>query len=115
MFQEALQAHNHYSSLHIDTAPLILDAEVSQMAQAIADRQVWGHSSPADRNGYGENLAWNTQQSMIDAVKLGVKQWYDEIMCISTSQLDRTVSYSKSITVHPSLNLMRGAESTWSI
>ena len=34
---------------------------------------------PSERNNYGENLAWNTESSIEDAVKLGIDQWYEEI------------------------------------
>ena len=77
--QAALDLHNQFRALHQKTGPLVLDADVSRMAQEIADRKVWGHSQPDERNGYGENLALNTESSMLDAVTLGITQWYEEI------------------------------------
>ena len=42
--QVALDKHNQYRRLHQNTPDLILDSQVSETAQRIADRQVWGHS-----------------------------------------------------------------------
>ena len=66
-------------ALHCDTPPMVIDAAVSEVAQKIADRKVWGHSDRSDRNGYGENLAWNTEETIERAIEKGLQQFYEEI------------------------------------
>merc|ERR1711935_770547 len=78
-FQVAIDGHNMKRALHCDTPPMVIDAAVSEVAQKIADRKVWGHSDRSDRNGYGENLAWNTEETIERAIEKGLQQFYEEI------------------------------------
>ena len=68
--QQWLQAHNEYRVLH--GVPAVTWSEtVAASAQSYADTCPSGHSS----DGYGENLAWATNDM---GVSLVVKMWYDE-------------------------------------
>ena len=71
--------HNAKRQLHCDTPPLTFSLEISEVAQKIADKKVWAHSDRSERNNYGENLAWNTEDSIEEAIKSGIDQFYDEI------------------------------------
>ena len=79
-FQVTLDEHNKYRRLHCDTPDLEFDAEVSAVAQTIADKmEVWGHSERSERNGYGENLAWNMESTIEKAIEKAMQGFYKEI------------------------------------
>ena len=75
----ALTLHNELRKKHLDTGPLIIDADCCKTAQKIANFQVFEHSRPDQRNGYGENIAFSTHPSKQEAVKVAVQGFYDEI------------------------------------
>ena len=78
-FQVALDRHNNARREHCFTPDLELDLEMSKVAQKIADRKVWGHSKEEERNFYGENIAWNTQATIENAIKQAVTEFHREI------------------------------------
>merc|ERR1719220_1748735 len=51
--------------------------ELTSAAQAWADRGVFEHCK--DRNGAGENIAWNCAGTAEEAAAQAVDQWYGEI------------------------------------
>merc|ERR1711933_426058 len=77
MAEAALKKHNDYRAQHKDTPPMVLCDELNKDAQAWADRGVFEHCK--ERNGAGENIAWNCGKSAEDAAAQAVDQWYNEI------------------------------------
>ena len=77
--RESLNEHNKYRTLHCDTPLMTFSQDVADTAQKIADRKVWAHSKSHERNGYGENLAWNTASTIEKAIKQATGQFYNEI------------------------------------
>ena len=77
--QVMVDEHNKLRALHCNTPDLVYDEDISIIAQRIADKKVFAHSALEERNGYGENLAWNNEPTIQEALVLGIKQFYDEI------------------------------------
>ena len=50
-----------------------------KVAQKIANKKEWKHSKEEERNNYGENLAWNTEESIERAIKFAIDGFYREI------------------------------------
>ena len=71
--------HNKFRALHCNTADVAYDHEMEVLAQKIADKKVFKHSSRDERNGAGENLAWNMEPTIGAAIAKGVKNFYSEI------------------------------------
>ena len=71
--------HNKFRALHCNTANVAYDHEMEVLAQKIADKKVFKHSSRDERNGAGENLAWNMEPTIGAAIAKGVKNFYSEI------------------------------------
>ena len=78
-FQVAIDYHNEKRELHCDTPLMTFDQEVAKVAQKIADKKIFEHSEAAERNYYGENLAWHPGPTPEDAVLGGMRMMYDEI------------------------------------
>ena len=78
-FQLAIDYHNEKREMHCDTPPMTFDLEVAKVAQKIADIGIFEHSAAAERNYYGENLAWHPGPTPEDAILGGMKMMYDEI------------------------------------
>lgn len=74
-----MKEHNKLRAKHIDTPPMSLVDEISISAQKWANNAKFEHSTSDQRNGWGENLAWNMAKDERSAAKMAVKQWYSEI------------------------------------
>jgi len=68
--EQWLQAHNNYRSRH-GVSAVTWSATVAASAQTYADICPSGHSG----SGYGENLAWATDNLRVSEV---VQMWYEE-------------------------------------
>ena len=75
----ALTLHNELRKKHLDTGPLIIDADCCKTAQYHASLKVYQHSPPDQRNGYGENIAWSYGTTKKQAVEMAVEFFYNEI------------------------------------
>ena len=88
----ALVLHNELRDRHLDTGPLVIDADCCKTAQYVADLKAreltdaafsagaeFIHSRPDQRKGYGENIAFSTHPSKQKAVEVAVRGFYDEI------------------------------------
>ena len=71
--------HNKYRSLHCNTADVAYDQEMAVLAQKIADKKEFKHSSREERNNAGENLAWNMEPTVGAAIAKGINSFYGEI------------------------------------
>lgn len=81
--QEALNTHNKYREVH-GVAPMLLDRGLSNQAKAyaqkIANLGQLMHSSQAEREDAGENLAYACSSNGVPLTgETATRMWYDEV------------------------------------
>ena len=84
-----LAEHNRVRALHRDTPPMVQGYEQTKSAQAYAEKLVNDWEGPGtsvfkncasdDRQGQGQNLAYNWEPTPAAAVKRAINAWYDTI------------------------------------
>ena len=73
-FQVALDEHNRLRRDHCSTPDLEFDLELAAVSQKIADKNVFAHSD----EDYGENLSFNWEPNIEDAIRSAVSSFYNE-------------------------------------